>query len=131
MRATPPCTRSLCAGPSSPYAAAWHGMRAVWQALRGPGLAHSASSFMPRLSPPACKRSDCCCCARPPAPPRSPRPFAATHTPQIILSLLICIIDICESISIARALAQKNHYQLNPTQVGPGFSGLRGVLRLL
>lgn len=36
---------------------------------------------------------------------------------QITLSVLICAIDICESISIARALAQQNHYQLNPTQV--------------
>ena len=33
-------------------------------------------------------------------------------------AVLICIIDVCESISIAKALAQRNKYPLNATQVG-------------
>jgi sulfate transporter 4 len=37
-------------------------------------------------------------------------------TPQLTLAALICIIDIVESISIAKALAAKNKYQLNATQ---------------
>ena len=34
---------------------------------------------------------------------------------QMALAVVVCLIDVCESISIARALAQKNKYRL---QVG-------------
>ena len=49
---------------------------------------------------------------------------------QITLSLLICMIDICESISIAKALASKNKYQLNATQElrGLGLANLLGAM---
>jgi hypothetical protein len=42
----------------------------------------------------------------------------------------VCLIDICESISIARALAQQNQYQLNPTQElrALGYANLAGAL---
>lgn len=49
---------------------------------------------------------------------------------QMILAVLICFIDICESISIAKALAQKNKYQLNATQElrGLGLANLAGAM---
>ncbi|PRW44455.1 sulfate transporter isoform B [Chlorella sorokiniana] len=49
---------------------------------------------------------------------------------QMSLSALICFIDICESISIAKALAQKNKYQLNATQElrGLGLANLAGAM---
>lgn len=49
---------------------------------------------------------------------------------QMTLSILICMIDICESISIAKALAAKNKYQLNATQElrGLGVANLFGAM---
>jgi hypothetical protein len=49
---------------------------------------------------------------------------------QLILSLIICILDIVESTSIARALAQKNKYRLNQTQElrGLGLANLGGAI---
>ena len=49
---------------------------------------------------------------------------------QLILAALICLIDVCESISIAKALAQKNGYELNYTQElrGLGYANIMGAL---
>lgn len=49
---------------------------------------------------------------------------------QLVLAALICLIDICESISIAKALAQKNKYELNYTQElrGLGYANIAGAL---
>ena len=49
---------------------------------------------------------------------------------QLVLAALICLIDICESISIAKALAQKNKYELNYTQElrGLGYANIVGAL---
>ncbi|KAL4452745.1 hypothetical protein ABPG75_008407, partial [Micractinium tetrahymenae] len=47
----------------------------------------------------------------------------------ISLALLICLIDICESVSIAKSLAQKNHYRLDGTQElrGLGIANIAGA----
>jgi len=49
---------------------------------------------------------------------------------QILLSVVVCLIDMCESMSIAKALAQKNKYRLHATQElrGLGFANLAGAL---
>lgn len=49
---------------------------------------------------------------------------------QIVLALLICVIDIVESISIAKLLAAKNKYQLNATQElrGLGLANIAGAV---
>lgn len=49
---------------------------------------------------------------------------------QFSLAILICMIDLCESISIAKALAVTNKYQLNATQElrGLGFANLAGAM---
>lgn len=49
---------------------------------------------------------------------------------QISTAVLICFIDLCESISIAKALAQKNGYKLNATQElrAIGIANLAGAL---
>jgi sulfate transporter 4 len=49
---------------------------------------------------------------------------------QVLLAALICLIDVCESISIAKALAQKNKYELNFTQElrGLGYANIFGAL---
>ncbi len=49
---------------------------------------------------------------------------------QLLLAALICLIDVCESISIAKALAQKNKYELNYTQElrGLGYANIAGAL---
>lgn len=49
---------------------------------------------------------------------------------QMLLAVLICFIDICESISIAKALAQKNKYTLDATQElrGLGIANLLGAM---
>jgi sulfate transporter 4 len=46
------------------------------------------------------------------------------------LAVLICFIDVCESISIAKALARVNKYQLNYTQElrGLGIANLFGAM---
>lgn len=44
------------------------------------------------------------------------------------LALLVCIIDICESISIATALARVNKYPLDGTQELRGASSMDGVI---
>ena len=48
---------------------------------------------------------------------------------QLVLAVIICLVDVCESISIARALAQQNQYRLNPTQElrAIGFANLAGA----
>lgn len=48
---------------------------------------------------------------------------------QMVLAVLICLIDVCESISIARALAQKNKYRLEATQElrGLGIANIAGA----
>lgn len=48
---------------------------------------------------------------------------------QILLSIVICLIDMCESMSIAKALAQKNKYKLEATQElrGLGIANLFGA----
>ncbi|GAB4822844.1 hypothetical protein N2152v2_009890 [Parachlorella kessleri] len=48
---------------------------------------------------------------------------------QLVLAVIVCLVDVCESISIARALAQQNHYRLNPTQElrAIGFANLAGA----
>ena len=49
---------------------------------------------------------------------------------QVVLAALICLLDVCESISIAKALAQKNGYELNYTQElrGLGYANIAGAL---
>ncbi|PRW56212.1 sulfate transporter [Chlorella sorokiniana] len=49
---------------------------------------------------------------------------------QMVLAFLICMVDICESISIAKALARVNKYQLNATQElrGLGVANLFGAM---
>ncbi|KAI7843851.1 hypothetical protein COHA_002402 [Chlorella ohadii] len=49
---------------------------------------------------------------------------------QMVLAVLICMVDICESISIAKALARVNKYQLNSTQElrGLGIANLAGAM---
>ncbi|KAL4859014.1 Proton/sulfate cotransporter 2 [Chlorella vulgaris] len=49
---------------------------------------------------------------------------------QMTLAVLICFIDVCESISIAKALARVNKYQLNYTQElrGLGIANLFGAM---
>lgn len=49
---------------------------------------------------------------------------------QLVTSIIICLIDMCESMSIAKALAQKNKYRLHATQElrGLGFANLAGAL---
>lgn len=49
---------------------------------------------------------------------------------QVVLALLICVIDIVESISIAKMLAAKNKYQLNATQElrGLGLANIAGAI---
>lgn len=49
---------------------------------------------------------------------------------QITLAAIICLIDICESISIAKALARVNKYRLNYTQElrGLGIANLAGAM---
>ena len=49
---------------------------------------------------------------------------------QMTLAVLICMIDVCESISIAKALAKVNKYQLNFTQElrGLGIANIAGAL---
>lgn len=48
----------------------------------------------------------------------------------MILAALICLVDVCESTSIARALARKNKYKLNYTQElrSLGFCNIAGAL---
>ena len=48
---------------------------------------------------------------------------------QMLLSVVICLIDMCESMSIAKALAQKNKYKLEATQElrGLGIANLAGA----
>ncbi|KAL6784552.1 SULTR1A [Auxenochlorella protothecoides x Auxenochlorella symbiontica] len=55
--------------------------------------------------------------------PKGLPPFSANHwlplydvSRQVTLALIICLVDVCESISIAKALAQRNKYRLNYTQ---------------
>ena len=47
---------------------------------------------------------------------------------QLLLSAVICLIDMCESMSIAKAMAQKNKYRLDATQElrGLGIANLVG-----
>ena len=49
---------------------------------------------------------------------------------QILLSVVVCLIDMCESMSIAKAMATKNKYRLNATQElrGLGFANLFGSM---
>eukprot|EP01012_Entosiphon_sulcatum_P019548 TRINITY_DN2444_c0_g1_i1.p1 TRINITY_DN2444_c0_g1~~TRINITY_DN2444_c0_g1_i1.p1 ORF type:complete len:820 (+),score=110.82 TRINITY_DN2444_c0_g1_i1:35-2494(+) len=49
---------------------------------------------------------------------------------QIGLAILICCIDLCESLSIAKALAQKHRYELHATQelCALGIANLAGAL---
>lgn len=49
---------------------------------------------------------------------------------QLLLSIVICLIDMCESMSIAKALAQKNKYKLEATQElrGLGIANLFGAI---
>ncbi|KAI7843852.1 hypothetical protein COHA_002403 [Chlorella ohadii] len=49
---------------------------------------------------------------------------------QMVLAVLICMVDICESISIAKALARVNKYTLNSTQElrGLGIANLAGAM---
>eukprot|EP00890_Picochlorum_soloecismus_P004166 jgi/Picsp_1/4750/NSC_02119-R2_sulfate transporter len=49
---------------------------------------------------------------------------------QMLLSVVICLIDMCESMSIAKALAQKNKYKLEATQElrGLGIANLAGAV---
>jgi len=49
---------------------------------------------------------------------------------QVLLSIVICLIDMCESMSIAKALAQKNKYKLEATQElrGLGIANLAGAM---
>ncbi|PSC69015.1 sulfate transporter [Micractinium conductrix] len=49
---------------------------------------------------------------------------------QILLAVIICLIDICESIAIAKALARVNKYQLNYTQElrGLGIANIAGAM---
>lgn len=49
---------------------------------------------------------------------------------QLVLAVLVCLLDVVESTSIARALAQKNKYKLNATQElrGLGIANLGGAL---
>jgi sulfate transporter 4 len=49
---------------------------------------------------------------------------------QLLLSIVICLIDMCESMSIAKALAQKNKYKLHATQElrGLGIANLAGAV---
>jgi sulfate transporter 4 len=43
--------------------------------------------------------------------------FPIENAGQLLaLSVIICFIDICESVSIAKAMAATNKYQLNATQ---------------
>ncbi|KDD75929.1 sulfate transporter, partial [Helicosporidium sp. ATCC 50920] len=48
---------------------------------------------------------------------------------QVVLAVLVALIDLCESISIAKALAQRNGYVLNSTQElrGLGIANLAGA----
>ncbi|KAL4457420.1 hypothetical protein ABPG75_012285 [Micractinium tetrahymenae] len=49
---------------------------------------------------------------------------------QMTLSVIICLVDICESISIAKAMARINKYRLNYTQElrGLGLANLAGAM---
>ena len=49
---------------------------------------------------------------------------------MITLALLICLVDVCESVSIAKALAQRNHYRLDGTQElrGLGLANIVGAM---
>ncbi|KAL4533882.1 hypothetical protein Ndes2437B_g03200 [Nannochloris sp. 'desiccata'] len=49
---------------------------------------------------------------------------------QLLLAVVICLIDMCESMSIAKALASKNKYRLNATQElrGLGVANLAGAV---
>jgi hypothetical protein len=49
---------------------------------------------------------------------------------ELVLAVLVCLLDVVESTSIARALAQKNKYKLNFTQElrGLGLANLGGAL---
>jgi sulfate transporter 4 len=49
---------------------------------------------------------------------------------QLLLAVVICLIDMCESMSIAKALAAKNKYRLNATQElrGLGLANLAGAI---
>lgn len=49
---------------------------------------------------------------------------------QILLSVVICLIDMCESMSIAKAMATKNKYRLHATQElrGLGVANLAGAV---
>eukprot|EP00887_Chlorella_sp_A99_P004954 scaffold4.g4954.t1 len=49
---------------------------------------------------------------------------------QMGLAALVCLIDVCESISIARTLAQKNKYRLQATQElrGLGVANIAGAM---
>ena len=49
---------------------------------------------------------------------------------QMVLAVLICMVDICESISIAKAMARVNKYQLNYTQElrGLGIANVFGAM---
>ncbi|KAK9843672.1 hypothetical protein WJX81_001934 [Elliptochloris bilobata] len=56
-------------------------------------------------------------------------PMPANFTRLALLAVVICLIDVLESISIAKALAYKNRYELNPTQElqGLGIANLMGA----
>ena len=49
---------------------------------------------------------------------------------QVTLAIIICLVDICESISIAKALAQRNKYLLNYNQElrAVGFANIFGAM---
>lgn len=49
---------------------------------------------------------------------------------QLLLSIIICVIDMCESMSIAKALAQVNKYRLKATQElrGLGIANIAGAM---
>lgn len=49
---------------------------------------------------------------------------------QIVLAVIVCLLDICESISIAKSLSRKNKYRLNGTQElrGLGIANVVGSM---
>lgn len=57
-------------------------------------------------------------------------PFVGSLGSTLTLAILVCIIDLAESISIARALALRNKYTLQPTQEirAIGFANIVGAL---
>ena len=73
-----------------------------------------------------CRLHHAWCCARAAGPEANPNAFPACFPPAAPQAALICFIDICESISIAKALAQASREGLQ--WEGEGWPGLRGAV---